>query len=110
MSRSDHQYRGAEPASELFRQLGHPLRRRVLFELLDADAGERRHLSEVATRHTTPDRDRIALYHTHLPGLRLAGYVAWDPDAETVARGPRFETIAPFLELLVRHGDRLPDD
>lgn len=110
MSRSDHRYRGLEPTSELFQQLGHPLRRRVLLELLDADPRDSRHLSEIVTRHTTPDSDRIALYHTHLPSLRLAGYVEWDPDAEMVARGPRFDTISPFLELLVGHGDHLPGD
>jgi hypothetical protein len=50
----------------------------------------------------------LALKHHHLPRLDEAGVVDWEPAANTVSRGPRFDEIEPLLELLVTHSDRLP--
>ena len=71
-------------------------RRSVLMALLDAtetslDALEGRVIDET---------ERIQLHHSHLPRLANAGYVAWDADAGTVARGPRFSEVEPLVRLL----------
>ena len=53
---------------------------------------------------------KTQLHHTHLPKLAAAGYIEWDPDTETVRRGPNFDDIAPLLKLMTDHADELPDD
>ena len=54
--------------------------------------------------------DRIAteMHHTHLPRLAEAGYVEWDREDDVLRRGPRFDEVAPLIELLVVHEDELP--
>jgi hypothetical protein len=58
------------------------------------------------------DRDstavRTELVHVHLPKLADAGYVRWDPDGETVRRGPSFGAVEPIVRLLLDHWDELP--
>lgn len=46
------------------------------------------------------DQGGPQLYHSHLPKLEAAGYVDWDRDAGTVARGPQFDEVEPFLQVL----------
>jgi len=50
------------------------------------------------------------LIHTHLPMLEEAGYIEWDPETGTISEGPRFDEIAPLLELMENHSDELPAD
>jgi hypothetical protein len=61
----------------------------------------------------TEDDDRrvsgTSLYHVHLPELAQAGYIEWDRDDGTVRRGPANDEVAPVLELLGEHHERLPD-
>ncbi|MFC7133140.1 MULTISPECIES: DUF7344 domain-containing protein [Salinibaculum] len=97
---------GMDATDELFDQLSHPVRRDVLVELLRADPGAEVHISEFARS----DRGRSSLYHTHFPRLAAAGYIEWDRRTDTIAAGPRFETVTPVLELLVAHSNRLPAD
>lgn len=48
----------------------------------------------------------IDLYYNHLPKLDDMGFIEWDPERDTVDRGPRFEEVQPLLELLdERDGD-----
>ncbi|MFC7136790.1 hypothetical protein ACFQRB_10390 [Halobaculum litoreum] len=89
---------------ELFTQLAHPVRRRVLERLVRGD-GEVRAAGVAAT---ATDRDRLALRHVHLPKLAYAGYVEWDPDAGTVRRGREFATVEATIELLLANERTLP--
>ena len=101
-----HTDEGTTRFDDLFHQLDHPLRRRVLRELAGADATD---LATLAAG-PEPERARLQLYHVHLPKLAAAGYVEWDPDDGTVARGPRFGAVEPVLALLGEQGGTLPAD
>ena len=57
-----------------------------------------------------PERVRTELHHVHLPKLAAQGYVEWDPNAETIRRGPNFDDIAPLLRLLGEYRERSPED
>lgn len=54
------------------------------------------------------DDAEIALTHNHLPRLEDAGYIEWDQETGEIAKGPRFEEIEPFLDLIENHADELP--
>jgi hypothetical protein len=51
----------------------------------------------------------VEYVHVHLPKLDAAGYIVWDDRTREVSRGPRFDEVEPFLELVQTHSDRLPD-
>lgn len=53
---------------------------------------------------------RLQLKHTHLPKLEKAGYIEWDPTTGEISKGPRFDEIKPFLDLIQDHADELPAD
>ncbi|SDD41371.1 transcriptional regulator [Natrinema hispanicum] len=94
---------------EFFEVLSKSPRRRVLTALVDANP---RDVAEFAPADFTNDERRedvvTRLYHIHLPKLDEAGFIEWDSDSETVTRGPRFDEIAPLVELLTAHPDELP--
>lgn len=52
----------------------------------------------------------IRLHHVELPKLDELRYITWDRETGRIAKGRRFEEIRPFLELLVRNEDELPND
>ena len=86
---------------ELFELLSHEYRRYVLWALADPDGRTDEPIrTTLFAGDDEPDILRIELRHNHLPKLDDAGLVDWDPKAETLERGPRFEEIEPFLELL----------
>jgi len=53
--------------------------------------------------------ESIKLYHVHLPKLADHGYVDWNREAQTVARGPQFENIVPLLTALNEMQDVLSE-
>lgn len=100
----------AEAQDELFGQLSHPVRRRVLHRLVDADGEGELPYEDIGADATLSTAEEVALHHVHLPKLAAAGYVDWCPGEGTVRRGPRFGSIAPALELLDANRDRLPGE
>ncbi|WP_435179953.1 DUF7344 domain-containing protein [Halorussus sp. AFM4] len=56
--------------------------------LREGDASDRRR-----------DRIRASLFHTHLPKLRDAGVVRYDPERGTVERPPGRDPFEPYLAL-----------
>jgi hypothetical protein len=44
-------------------------------------------------------RDRVELYHVHLPKLVASGLVEWHQEASEVVKGPQFDEVRPVLEL-----------
>ncbi|WP_241154884.1 GAF domain-containing protein [Halorubrum sp. CSM-61] len=80
-------------------------RRRILVTLIDA--GETS-LSALERRFPH-ERDRIALYHTHVPKLADAGYVEWDAETEVVSKGPKFSEAEPLVRLLKEYRAESPE-
>jgi hypothetical protein len=48
--------------------------------------------------------------HYHLPQLEKKGFIEYDRDQHTIAKGPQFEEIEPLITLIDVHADELPDD
>lgn len=94
---------------ELFDVLSKPPRRRILTALADANP---RHEVEFVPQDFISDEQRedslTSLHHTHLPKLAEAGFIEWNRGSKTITRGPRFDEIAPVIELLTTHRDELP--
>ncbi|RLM34441.1 hypothetical protein DVK01_12105 [Haloarcula sp. Atlit-120R] len=68
------------------------------------------HFTEIRTDESNTGTPIHAEYiHLHLPKLADAGYIVLDEQTYEISQGPRFAEIEPFLELVQRHGERLPD-
>ncbi|TYL39126.1 transcriptional regulator [Natronococcus pandeyae] len=114
---TDHSYSSREPTvqreraslDELLEALSKPPRRRILTALAEANPRDE---AEFAPGEFTSAARRqellTRLHHTHLPKLDEAGFIEWDPDSKTITRGPRFDEIAPLVELMIAHRDELP--
>jgi hypothetical protein len=103
---------GDASLTELFEILNHEYRRHILWVLAhpeartDATVG----VDRFAETDGDPDILRLALRHNHLPKLDDHGLVDWDPEAETLARGPRFGQIEPLLALMEEGEDEIPQN
>ena len=109
------QYSADNSLNELFEMLSHGVRRRTLIAIgrknpRDEDELTSESLADEDASDEELDVLTKELYHTHLPKLADAGFINWDPDDGVVTRGPRFEDIAPLLNLMSDHQDELPDD
>ena len=95
----------------LFDALAQPARRRILTALAQSNP---RDDDEFAPEDFATDEERdtflTSLHHVHLPHLEDAGFVEWDRETETVTRGPRYDEVAPLVELMLDHEDELPAD
>lgn len=109
---NDQQPIDRDTLNTIFNVLRHGTRRQILMEL--ADHTPRREAEFEAEEFTadrgTPDSIETGLYHTHLPKLADAGFIDWDPQTETITRGPRFSEITPLLVLIDDHQDAVPVD
>lgn len=52
----------------------------------------------------------VELRHNHLPRLAERNVIEWDETSGAITRGPAFERISLFIEILDEHSDELPDD
>lgn len=87
---------------EVHRALSDATRRKVLETLRDRGspidlAGP---TDETPIYREPPAPFEIDLYHNHLPKLDDMGFIEWDPEGDTVDRGPPFEEVRPLLEAL----------
>lgn len=108
---------GSEPTLEegvldlqyVFEALAHPRRRYLLYTLLEKNAWTLTELAEkvAAWEHdghadavTETDRDRVyvSLLHAHVPKLEDDDVVAFDPEDETIEKGPNAEQVLALLE------------
>lgn len=93
--------------------LANAYRRRLLTALSDRD--ERDDLvvqlpAEAVASASEMDQYTLSQVHTHLPKLEDMGFIEWDRDTNDVRKGPRFEEVRSFLQVLQNHADELPDD
>lgn len=93
-----------------FGVLSHPYRRRILIRVHDSNPRDEPEFSAAALAEDADEDELvdIELHHRHLPKLAEAGYIDWDREANEVRRGPRFDEIAPLIELMRNHPDELP--
>ncbi|MFC6977247.1 ArsR family transcriptional regulator [Halomicroarcula sp. GCM10025709] len=99
----------------MFDALRNPYRRRILVAISDHNPCEitefaRNQIASVSEDEADPERLEVQLLHSHLPKLAEKGYIDWNPEAETIRRGPNFHDIAPLLQLLDDHAEKLPAD
>jgi len=52
---------------------------------------------------------QLELLHNHLPKLEELEYIDWNQDNREVSKGPKWDEIAPLVELIHNHRDELPD-
>lgn len=96
----------------VLRALAEPTRRRLLFDLMEANPRPDIPLSS-GDRQFTPEekkRQQIALNHKHLPMLESNGFINWDTEAGEVTKGRNFEDLEPVLSLLQENRDRFPGE
>lgn len=91
--------------------LSHRYRRRILTRLHDRNPRDESSFStdSVADHAADDEHVEIEIHHRHLPKLAEKGFIDWDRDSNVVRRGPRFDEIAPLIELMAAHPDELPD-
>ncbi|MFW6317193.1 MAG: DUF7344 domain-containing protein [Halorubrum sp.] len=86
-------------------------RRAVLLSMYDRGGDDADPFAvDEAVTGSIPTRVEVALNHTHLPKLEDRGVIRWDREAGTVAPGPAFEDVEPFIEGLEDRRERLPED
>lgn len=91
--------------------LADPYRRQLLLALLDhnpQDDDDRDPLN-IVEGDEEPEVLETELVHAHLPKLADMEYITWDRTEKTISRGPKWEQIAPLLELLHENRDELPE-
>lgn len=103
---------GGGTFDDLLDVLSHPYRRRILSRLHDRNPREEASFSTDSVGSGEEDTEQLALllHHSHLPKLEASGFIDWDREEDAIRRGPRFDEIAPLLDLMDRHQDELPDD
>lgn len=80
--------------------------RRLVLLLVKEGVAETR--ADVTARgEGDPETVGTELAHNHLPKLTDAGYVEWDRATDEISKGPRFDEIEPFLELIENRADEL---
>lgn len=87
--------------------LGNPHRRNILLGLHEGLITSER---GAMARSGQAEEIRRDLEREHLPLLQDAGFVEWDPETGEISKGPNFEEIEPFLQLIQDHSDELPAD
>jgi len=91
--------------------LADPYRRQLLLALLDhnpQDDDDRDPLN-IVEGGEEPEVLETELVHAHLPKLADMEYITWDRTENTISRGPKWEQIAPLLELIHENRDELPE-
>lgn len=96
------------PLDEAFEILCHESRRRILGSLLVKENNCDLLVEELVDVSKDRDRQRVALYHNHLPKLKESGYIEWDRESRTICRGPQFGEIAAFIRIVKDSTDELP--
>jgi hypothetical protein len=97
---------------EIFDALRHTRRRHIVGSLLsqkDQCVTTELELDDLLDEQCDTERQRIALYHKHLPKLAAGGFIEWEPDSLIIRTGPRFDQIAEFITTIQTHTDHLPD-
>ena len=100
----------AELYNTLYRSLQRPVRRRLLFNLLEHNPKDALLVPEnVHVGETELDRLNLELIHHHLPLLEEAGLIRWDRESGRVHKGRNIAEIRGSLEA-IRENDPLRNE
>jgi hypothetical protein len=99
------------PWGEMLSALSNPYRRQLLVALLEHNPqdGDDRDPLDILSVTEEPEVLETELVHTHLPKLDDMGFITWNRETNQISKGPRWEEIAPLLELVYAHQDELPE-
>lgn len=102
---------GMSELATALRSLAAKDRRRLLHDLRREEPLDTAESTTVVANGSGRDLDELEteLHHVHLPKLADAGYIEHDRETGEVRRGPKFDEIAPLLQLMANHPDELPD-
>lgn len=102
--------RRTQSPDDLFEVLSHGYRRCILRTLANPDRRTAEGIGAIlrSEEEGEPDILELELRHNHLPKLDDYGLVDWDPETETLARGPRFGEVEPFLDIVDENRDDIP--
>ena len=90
-----------EVLNDLFRALQHPVRRRLLFSLLDHNPEDPFLEPEAVARDEGASENlSVTLYHQHLPMLEDAGFIEWDNASDVIHMGSDFTRVRNPLSAL----------
>lgn len=93
-----------EVFNALYRALGKPERRRILFRLLESNPNDGLFIPEdIHVGETELSQLHIELVHVHLPMLEEAGLIRWNRDAEHLSRGPNFADVGDVITAISEH-------
>ena len=97
-------------SDDLFDALANRYCRRVLVTLLAEGAKEETAIPEAIQRgETSLDSLNAEMHHVHLPKLEKLGFIEWDREAQLVKRGPKFDEIQQYLQVIYEERDKLPN-
>lgn len=85
-------------------------RRAVLLSIYDRGADDESIPIEEVVTGPMSEPVAVALNHNHLPRLEEHDVIRWNREEGTVAAGPAFGEIEPFIDRLDDSRERLPDD
>lgn len=96
----------------VFRALSDPTRRHILTKLRRHTPQPLIELESEEFHESVDEREpsHVHLYHGHLPKLDSAGFIDWDRETDTIARGPHYDEIRPVIALLENNQEKLPAD
>lgn len=96
---------------QMLSALSDPYRRQLLLALRDHNPQDDDDLDPLGLLDEGAEADviEVELVHMHLPKLDEMGYITWNRDTGKISKGPRWDEIAPLLELLHNHRDELAD-
>lgn len=81
----------------------------ALMEQTSRDTDEISPLEVTMDSETESEQLQVELRHNHLPTLEKWDYIEWDRERGTISKGPRWDEIAPLLDLITSHQEKLPD-
>ena len=95
---------------DIFYILSHSYRRQILISLLEQNSQYDRAQDpmDIVSDEVDLETLEIELVHLHLPKLEGMGCIRWNQDINEINTGPNYEEIAPLLELLYEHQNKLP--
>ena len=95
-----------QKTDQVFRALSHRVRRHLLKELMEETPQHPIPIPEVEDLDDeTQMRLRGWMAHTHLPTLEDMGFIKWDREGDVIGRGPKFDAVVPFLEVVEDEDD-----